>query len=192
MTIAAKLPEPHRSAAEAPGLGELFVGFARVSALAFGGVLPWARHVMVEQRRWLTPDEFTDTLALCQLLPGPNIVNMSVAIGARFHGIRGALAAVLGILGVPVAVVLILAAFYAEFADVPAVGRALAGMAAAAAGLIMGMAAKMADPMLRRRFWPAATFIALTFVAVALLRLPLWPVLIVLAPLSVAAHWRLR
>jgi chromate transporter len=191
MTIAAAPPEPD-PAAVAPSLGALFVGFARVSALAFGGVLPWARYVMVDQRRWLTAEEFTDTLALCQLLPGPNIVNMSVAIGARFHGLRGAIAAVLGIVGLPIAIVLVLAAFYAEFAEVPAVGRALAGMAAAAAGLIMGMAAKMAEPMLRRRFWPAAAFIALTFVAVALLRLPLWPVLIVLAPLSIAAHWRLR
>ena len=192
MTGAAQQADRETPAAAAPSLGELFVGFARVSAFAFGGVLPWARYVMVEQRRWLTSEEFTDTLAVCQLLPGPNIVNMSVAIGARFHGMRGALAAVLGILGVPIVVVLMLAAFYAEFADVPAVGRALAGMAAAAAGLIMGMAAKMADPMLRRRFWPAATFIVLTFIAVALMRFPLWPVLIVLAPLSVAAHWRFR
>lgn len=192
MTRAAQPTDSETPPAVAPSLGELFLGFARVSALAFGGVLPWARYVMVEQRRWLTAEEFTDTLAVCQLLPGPNIVNMSVAIGARFHGVRGALAAVLGILGVPVVVVLMLAAFYAEFADVPAVGRALAGMAAAAAGLIMGMAAKMADPMLRRRFGHAATFIVLTFIAVALMRFPLWPVLIVLAPLSVAAHWRFR
>ena len=176
----------------APSLADLFLGFARVAAFAFGGVLPWVRYVVVERRRWLTPDEFTDTLALAQLLPGPNIVNMSVAIGARFHGIPGALASVLGILGVPVAVVLVLAAFYAEFADVPAVGRALTGMAAAAAGLIIAMAAKMAFPMLRKRFWPAAPVIATVFVAVALFRLPLWPVLLVCAPLSIAAHWRAR
>jgi chromate transporter len=175
-----------------PTLAELFLGFTRVAAFAFGGVLPWARYVLVDRRRWLTPDEFTDTLALCQLLPGPNIVNMSVAIGARFHGIPGALASVLGILGVPVVVVLLLATFYAEFAHVPAVDRGLAGMAAAAAGLILGMAAKMADPILRRRFWYAAPPIALTFVAVALLRLPLWPVLLCLAPLSIALHWKLR
>ncbi|WP_210261065.1 chromate transporter [Enterovirga aerilata] len=183
---------PSAREAAGPSLSELFLGCARISAFAFGGVLPWARYVMVERYRWLTPDEFTDTLALAQLLPGPNIVNMSVAIGARFHGIAGALAAVLGIIGLPVAVVLVLAAFYSGFADVPVVQGALAGMAAAAAGLILGMAGKMAAPILQRRFWPAAPFIALTFVAVALLRLPLWPVLVVLAPLSIAAHWRLR
>lgn len=175
-----------------PGLWELFFGFARVAAFAFGGVLPWVRYVVVERRHWLTPDEFTDTLALAQLLPGPNIVNMAVAIGARFHGIPGAAASVLGILGLPIAVVLVLAAFYAEFADVPAVQRALTGMAAAAAGLVVAMAAKMAVPMLRRRFWPAAPVMAVVFVAVALFRLPLWPVLLVCAPLSIAAHWRVR
>jgi chromate transporter len=186
-------PAPAEPGSEiSPSLAGLFLGFARVAIFAFGGVLPWARYVMVEQRRWLTPEEFTDTLALCQLLPGPNIMNMSVAVGARFHGIPGAIAAVLGILGLPVAIVLVLASFYADYADVPAVGRALAGMAAAAAGLVLGMAGKMAEPILRERFWHAAPFIALTFVAVGLLRLPLWPVLLVLAPLAVAAHWRLR
>jgi chromate transporter len=183
-------PDPPGTAP--PTLAGLFLGFTRVAAFAFGGVLPWARYVLVERRRWLTPEEFTDTLALSQLLPGPNIVNMSVAIGARFHGIPGAIAAVLGILGMPVAVVLVLAGFYAEFAHLPAVDRALTGMAAAAAGLIVAMAAKMAEPILRGRFWPAAPVIAAVFVAVAIFRLPLWPVLLVSGPLSVAAHWRLR
>lgn len=183
---------PEQPDSVAPSLAELFLGFSRVAAFAFGGVLPWARYVLVERRRWLTPDEFTDTLALCQLLPGPNIVNMAVAIGARFHGVAGAAVSVVGLLAIPVAIVIALATFYAEFADVPAVGRALAGMAAAAAGLIMGMAGKMAMPILQRRFWPAAPFIVATFAAVALLRLPLWPVLLVVAPLSVALHWRAR
>jgi chromate transporter len=189
-------PPPDRASLDetprGPGLWELFFGFSRVSSFAFGGVLPWARFVVVEQRRWLTADEFTDTLALGQLLPGPNIVNLAVAIGARFHGVSGAIAAVVGILLVPVAIVLVLAAFYAAFADVPAVGRALAAMAAAAAGLIIAMAAKMAVPILRKRFWPAAPVMAAVFVAIAVFRLPLWPVLLVCAPLSIAAHWRVR
>jgi chromate transporter len=192
MTTAPPPQAPESEEAAGPSLAELFFGFSRVASFAFGGVLPWARYVMVEQRRWLTAEEFTDTLALCQLLPGPNIMNMSVAVGARFHGAAGAVAAVFGLMVVPVTIVLILASFYARFADVPEVDRALAGMAAAAAGLILGMAAKMADPILRQRFRYAAPFIALTFVAVALLRLPLWPVLLTLAPLSIAAHWRLR
>lgn len=178
--------------AAAPSLGALFVGFFCVAALAFGGVLPWARHVMVDKRRWLTPDEFTDTLALCQLLPGPNIVNMGVAVGARFHGPAGSLVALVGLMGLPVAVVLTLATLYARFATLPQVTGALAGMAAAAAGLVIAMALKLAEPMLRRAPLASAPIVALMFAAIAVLRLPLWPVILVVAPLSVALAWRLR
>lgn len=175
-----------------PTLLGLFLGFTRISAFAFGGVLPWARYVIVERRQWLTPEEFIDMLALCQLLPGPNIVNMSVAIGARFRGPPGAVAAVFGIMGLPIVVVLSLAAFYARFAQLPAVNGALDGMAAAACGLVIAMAAKLAEPVLRKRFRTAAPFILLTFVAVALFRFPLWPVVAIVAPLSIAAGWRTR
>lgn len=175
-----------------PTVPELFLGFARVAALSFGGVLPWARFVLVERRRWLTSEEFTDTLALCQLLPGPNIVNVSVAVGARFHGPVGSLAAVLGLTTLPVAIVLALATAYARFAEVPAVAGALSGMAAAAAGLVVAMALKMGEPILRQRFRASAPVIAATFAAVALLRWPLWPVILVMAPLAVWAGWRTR
>lgn len=172
-----------------PDLAELFFGFSHIAILAFGGVLPWARFMIVERRGWLDAEEFTDMLALCQLLPGPNIVNMSVAIGSRFQGVAGALAATLGLVGLPVAIVLGLATVYARFAGLPAVGGALAGMGAAAAGLIVAMAAKIAEPMLRRRFWQAAPLVALTFVAIAILRLPLWPVILTIAPVAVAVNW---
>lgn len=173
------------SGSPAPSLLDLFLGFASVSALAFGGVLPWARFVVVERRGWLTPDAFTDMLAVCQLLPGPNIANMSVAIGARFRGPLGSLAAMTGLMAAPVAIVLALAALYARFADIPQVRGALAGMAASAAGLVVAMALKMAGPLIRRRALAAAPVIVVTFVAVALMRWPLWPVVIVLAPVSI-------
>jgi chromate transporter len=184
--------DPEGALAPPPSPAALFLGFMRIAALSFGGVLPWARFVLVERRRWLTGDEFTETLALCQLLPGPNIVNMSVAIGARFHGARGSLCAVLGLVLLPLVVVLLLATAYDAFRDVPAVARALNGMAAAAAGLVIAMAAKMAWPMLRRRPWSAAPVMALTFVLVALVRLPLLPVVLIMAPIAVAAAWRVR
>jgi chromate transporter len=176
----------------APSVAELFLGFSAVAALAFGGVLPWARFVLVERRRWLTPDEFIDMLALCQLLPGPNIINMSVAIGARFQGAVGAIASVLGLLVLPVTVVLLLLSLNARFAAVPAVQGALAGMAAAAAGLVVAMAVKLAEPILRRRFWAAAPIVVLTFIGIGLLRWPLWPVIIVMAPLAATLAWRVR
>lgn len=188
--ISASPPAPEET--NPPSLAELYTGFMRIAALSFGGVLPWAHYVLVERRRWLTSEEFTEMLAVCQLMPGPNIVNLSVAIGARFHGAPGALSAVLGLTMLPVAVVLALASAYAGFKDVPAVGHALEGMAAAAAGLIVSMALKMALPILRRRPWSAAPAMALTFAAVAFLRLPLLPVVLVMAPLAAALAWRVR
>ena len=174
----------------APSLLDLFLGFAAVASLAFGGVLPWARYVLVEKRGWLTSDEFLDMLALCQLLPGPNIGNLSVAVGARFHGAPGAVAAILGLFTVPVAVVLALATLYARLVDVPAVQHALAGMAAAAAGLVVGMALKLIEPMLRRHLWTALPVILGVFAAVGLAQWPLWPVILVAGPVAVALATR--
>jgi chromate transporter len=175
-----------------PSPAELFLGFSWIAVLAFGGVLPWARFVLVERRRWLNAEEFTDMLALCQLLPGPNIVNMSVAIGARFHGVRGSVASVFGLLLGPVTIVLLLVSLYARFAAVPAVQGALTAMAAAAAGLVIAMAIKLAEPMLRRRFWIAAPVMLLTFIGIGVLRWPLWPVILVMAPLAIAIAWKTR
>jgi chromate transporter len=173
-----------------PSVGELFLGFMRVAAFAFGGVLPWARYVLVERKRWLTPDEFVDMLALCQLLPGPNIANMAVAIGGRFRGKLGAASALLGLLALPVTVALGLVSLYAHFAGLPAVRGALVGMAAAAAGLIVAMAIKLAEPMLRRSPFATAPVIAATFCLVGMLRLPLWPVILGMAPLAILIAWR--
>lgn len=192
MTTAPAAPPDAAALPPVPTVAELFLGFMRIAALSFGGVLPWAHFVLVERRRWLTSDEFTDMLALCQLLPGPNIVNMSVAIGARFHGALGATAALLGLTLLPIAIVLSLAALYAGFKDVPAVGQALDGMAAAAAGLVIAMAAKMAVPILRRRLRSAAPIMAATFVAVAILRWPLLLAVVVMAPIAIALAWRER
>lgn len=184
--------EPTSGPQRDPTCLDLFLGFARIAAFAFGGVLPWARYVIVERRRWLSPDEFTDNLALCQLLPGANIANLSIAIGARFRGPAGSFAALMGLMILPVVVVLCLGGLYARYAEVPAVRGALTGMGAAAAGLVLGMAYKMGEPLLRRRFWAAGPFILLMFLAVAILRLPLWPVLIVLAPAAIWTGWRVR
>lgn len=184
---------PAAPTAPPPSRWELFLGFTRIAAFSFGGVLPWARYVLVEKRRWLSAEEFTDMLALCQLLPGPNICNMSVAIGSRFRGPVGALASLAGLLVLPVALVLSLATLYGRVRDVPAVDRALDGMAAAAAGLVIAMTIKIGAPLLRRHPLWAAPVALLTFAAVALLRLPLWPVILALGPLGVAAaFWERR
>src|SRR5271154_3897022 len=96
----------------APSLREIFLSFVLVSIMGFGGVLPWARRMIVERRRWLTEAEFLDLLALCQFLPGPNICNLSIAVGARFHGVKGSAASLLGMILLPFVIVIALGALY--------------------------------------------------------------------------------
>jgi chromate transporter len=175
---------------DAPNPARLFLAFLTVGLSGFGGVLPFARRMLVEKRAWLSESAFNETLALCQTLPGPNIVNLSVVVGSRFAGRTGAVAAVTGLMAAPVAIVLVLATLYGRYG---AVGRApamIAGLGAAAAGLVAATAAKMAWPLVRRHPAFATPFIALVFVGVALLRLPLVWMLLALAPLSIAIAWR--
>jgi len=171
---------------------DLFVAFLMIALSGFGGVLPWARRMLVETKSWLDEDTFNETLALCQSLPGPNIVNMSIVVGTRFAGARGAMAAVTGLIAAPLVIVLVLGALYDRFGALPRLAGAIAGLGAAASGLVAATAAKMAAPLIRRRPLVAAPFMVAGFVAVGLLRWPLPWVLAALAPLSIAAAWRLR
>lgn len=171
-----------------PGLGHLFVGFVAIGLVGFGGVLPWLRRMMVDQRRWVTSIEFDDMLALCQFLPGPNVVNMSVALGAKFYGAVGSLACVFGLLAAPITIVIALGGVYEQFGHVPIVARAFGGLAAAASSLVIAMAVKIAAP-LEHHLTGAAVALAV-FGAVALLHLPLLPTMVVMAPVSILLCWR--
>lgn len=179
---------PPDSAGAAPTTGALFRGFLSLGLMGFGGVLPLARRMLVEERRWLGAAEFADLLGLCQFLPGGNVINLSVAVGMRFRGVPGAAAALAGLLAAPSVVVVLLGAAYDRFADDPVVRQAFAGLAAAAAGLLVGLAAKLALPLWRQPV-PAGLAV-LCFLVIAVFRVPLLPALLVLAPFSVLLrHW---
>ncbi|HVC12029.1 MAG TPA: chromate transporter [Burkholderiales bacterium] len=181
--VGARRPAPRHAA-------ELFVAFMRMGLSGFGGVLPWARRALVERLGWLSAEEFTDVLSRCQALPGPNIVNVSICVGARFDGARGAFAACAGLLFFPFVIVLSLGVLYARFAHLAVVAHAVHGVAAAAAGLLLATAMKMAADR-RLRTW-TALFGLLTFCAVGLLRWPMLPVLLALAPPSIGLAWLRR
>jgi len=174
---------------ERPTPRALFVTFFSIALSGFGGTLPFARRTLVERHGWLTPEDFTETLSLCQTLPGPNVVNMSIVIGARACGWRGSLAAFAGLVGTPVIIVTILGMLYSRFGGIEQVRHALVGLGAAASGLVVATAARMAEPLLKGRPWIAAPFILAAFAAVAILRFPLPYVLMVLGPLSIALAW---
>lgn len=168
-------------------LRELFLAFSGLALSGFGGVLPWAHRVLVERRRWLSPQDFTEWLAVAQLLPGPNVCNLAVMVGDRWFGWRGAAVALAGMLAGPVVLVVALALLYTQAAELPAVRRALAGMAAVAAGLMIAAAVKLA--LAQRARWKWLGFGLAAFVAVGLLRWPVAWVLGSLAPLAVGLAW---
>ena len=178
---------PERSPTAPPGVAELFLGFMQVGLSGFGGVLAWAHRMIVHDRRWMSEQEFVETLGLCQVLPGPNIGNLSIYIGARFQGWRGAIAAFSGLMLAPFVIVIAAASLLGAFGDVAAVKGALAGISAASAGLLVAMVIRMARQ--QRKNPVALGFALLTFIAIALLRAPLPLVLLILAPPSVAAAW---
>ncbi len=133
-------------------LWALFWGFLSIGARAFGGVLPWAHRVLVEERRWIEPADFTTVLALCQFLPGPNIGNVSVVLGRRWFGLRGALVAFAGLMALPLVWVLGLAYLYADFSANPAIRAVVTGVGIAGGGLFIGTALKLAKPLAGRPF----------------------------------------
>ena len=173
-----------------PSLLELFITFATISFYGFGGVLAWSRRMMVEERDWLTPQQFNELYALCSMLPGGNIINFSVIFGSRFRGVPGALVAIAGLLGPPMILILIIGAIYSHYGDLPALRRMLTGIASAAAGLMMATVAKMARPLFSNSRSIAAPLIAVsTFAAIGIMQWPLPLVLAVLIPISIAVAW---
>jgi chromate transporter len=175
-----------------PTVLELFVAFSTISLSGFGGVLAWSRRMLVEQRQWMTAEEFNDAYALCQFLPGPNVVNLSVVFGRRIRGVAGAAAALLGLLGPPFLIVLLVGVLYAYFGEIAALQRTLLGVAAAAAGLVIGTGAKMVAPLFKDRFGIAPPIALATFAAIGIMHWPLYWVLAVLVPLSIAIAWLRR
>lgn len=183
--------QPSASRFERPSLLALYLCFQGIALRSFGGVLPWTRRALVEERQWLSTEEFNDLLGLCQFLPGPNVGNLTVVVGSRFHGMAGAIVALLGLTAIPVAIVIGLGVLYQQYGQLPTVRGIIDGTSAAAAGLIGGMALKMAQPLFgalkNSRVWRGLLFVALSFIAVGILRWPLALVMVVLAPLSIAA-----
>lgn len=132
-----------------PSNKELFIGFMKLGLMGFGGVLPLAHRMIVEDRKWLNSNEFTHLLGVCQILPGGNIINMAVAIGYQFHGVKGAVSSVIGLIFAPTIIVILLYELYAQFQNIPTIKHMIEGLAAAAAALLFAMGLKMLRPILK-------------------------------------------
>lgn len=167
---------------------DLFVAFTRITLTSFGGALFWSRRALVERYRWLSEQEFVEVLALAQLLPGANGLNLAVVVGYRFAGWRGAAASLAGFLIAPCVVIMILGVLHARYGSVPVVRSALAGMSAVAVGLLFATAAQMTR-VLRHR-WRPWLLVTITLFAVGVMRWPFLAVVGVLAPVSIVLSWK--
>jgi chromate transporter len=166
---------------------DLFLAFSELALSGFGGVLPWAHRTLVERRGWLTQREFVDTLAMGQLLPGPNIGNMAVMIGYRYAGYAGVAAAFSGLVAGPFLIMIAAGLLYRNYGTLPLVQQALSGMSAVAAGLVLATGLKMTATL--KRHWRPWLFAALSLAGVGALRWPLLAVVGALAPFAIAAAW---
>lgn len=179
---------PAAATGRKPSFGEFTWGLFVIGVSGFGGVLPWARLVMVERRKWLTAAEFNDLLALSQFMPGPNIINLAVVMGGRLHGLPGAVVGLLALMGAPFAIAVGLGAIYVGYGHSPIVDGVMRGVAPVAAGLMVATALKVAGAYDWRN--PMGIFAVLAFVAIALLRVSLPAMLAVLVPLALLIAWR--
>jgi chromate transporter len=183
-------PQPSRSAPQSPA--DLFFSFTLLALQGFGGVFAIIQHELVDKKGWLTKEEFIEEWAVAQIMPGPNVVNLSLMIGARHFGLRGALAAMAGLLAVPLLLVLLLALVYEQFGNHPDVIGALRGMGAVAAGLIIASAFKLSTA-LKSSALGIPTCVALggaCFVGIALLQWPLAYILLGLGSIGCALAYR--
>lgn len=165
-------------------LGRIFRVFAIIGVTSFGGgIVAYLRRALVEKEKWLDDGEFMAALEISQTLPGLNSTNMSVIVGRRLRGPRGALVAVLGMILPGAVIVAILGFAYAAFRDDPKVGYVLAGVAAAAVGLLLQVTLKIGWKQLVR---PAdLVFVVTVFLLVGILHISLVVTLVTVAPLAI-------
>jgi chromate transporter len=174
----------------------IFFSFFYIGLFSFGGGVPaWMRRTFVERRGWLGEQEFAAALAVARIVPGVNVVNLAVLVGNRLRGGRGAGAAVAGLLVGPIFVVIGLEVLYRKFAGCSLVPAMLSGATAAAVGLLIGMAVSSGTRLASARMTSGArvptmaraiVFLMITFILVGVLRFPMVPTVLSVAPLSIA------
>ena len=175
-------PISNESSTIPPNCWALFMGFMKLGLLGFGGVLPLAHRVIVEEKNWVDESRFTNLVGVCQLLPGGNMINMSVAIGMEFQGIKGAICSLLGLIFAPTTIVLLIYQIYEHFQNLVVVQHIIQGLAATAAGLLFATGIKMLKPIFKS--YLTLFSIALTFIFMLWIKLPLLLTLIILLTIN--------
>ena len=167
---------------------QLFWGMQQVALSSFGGGLSaWSERIVVEDKAWMTKQEFIIGLTVARLFPGPNQINMAIYIGSHFRGLGGALAALAGILLRPISVLMGLGLAYYYLHTSMAMDRLLAGVITASAGMALSMGFKIAAAYLHDRV--ALLLAAISFVAMTVFHVRLVPLVLVAGPLAMVWYW---
>lgn len=186
-SIQPDLPRPQPAS-----LADLFFSFTCLALQGFGGVLAVIQREMVERKRWLTQEEFLEDWAVAQIMPGPNVVNLSLMVGGRYFGLKGALTALAGMLAVPLLIVLVLGVLYTRFGDNAQMAGALRGMAAVSAGMIAATGVKLAAALGKHPLplWLTLSITVLGVLMVAIFRCPLLYILLGLGGIGCLLTYR--
>lgn len=170
-----------------PSIKTLFLTYTKIGILGFGGVAAVARHVIVEERKWLDDQEYTTYLGVGQVLPGANTINIAVMIGERYQGKLGSLVCVIGIMFLPAVIAVALGIAYDQLSAIPHVQVALVGASAAAAGVFLGTGLKMLGKIQKQM--TDYLIIGLAIVLVAGFHVSLVTTVLALIPTSIAIKW---
>ncbi len=188
------MSDPHipHLASQPRSLADLFWSFTILAMQGFGGVVAIVQRELVDKKHWMSREEFVEEWAVAQLMPGPNVVNLAMIIGNRFFGLPGALSALAGMLCFPLILLLLVVLLYAQVAQHTGVAGALRGMSAVAAGMIIAAGLRML-PVLKTHplgILFAASIACLSFIAIAVFRIPLAYVLLPLGMFSMGLVYR--
>jgi chromate transporter len=170
-----------------PSLPAFCLAYLRIGLIGFGGVNAWARRVLVEEKRWISEQDYAEVLGIGQVLPGANALNVAIQLGERWHGAAGAIGGAVSLFGAPMLLLIGLAVLHDSYGEVALVRATLAGTAAAAAGMVIGTALKMTQNLR-----PALPIIAVGLAALfaaAVLRAPLPLIVLGLGPFGILAAW---
>ncbi len=181
----AEIAQPHASKAAPIGLVTIFIEFFRLGVTSFGGgTAAWLYRAIVQRRGWIDDQAYLAGVGLSRIVPGSAGVNLTVQVGQRLRGGWGALAAVFGLLSGPLFIVVGLAAGFARLAGNPVAHAFLDGVAGAAIGLTFATGFVLVP---RRRTQLGQLMITIaTVVTVGVLRWPMLPVILCLAPIGIA------
>ena len=168
--------DTYQTLARPASLRELFATFTFIALQGFGGVIVVSQRILCDQRRWLTPQQYIEVLAMSNVLPGPGVCNLALLVGDRYFGWRGAFTALAGILVLPLLIVLALAVLYTRVELDPVVAGALRGMGTVTAGLIIGAGLALVRTLATNAMRTPACILAsvAAFAMVALLNWPVW------------------